>query len=92
VLPFRCNGKLCRSCTTERNTDEECAYEDVAERVLIGTWVIGKVITVVQKRYEVTEIFELYEYVLTRYVPQTRRDGLFVQNIDMFLKLKTESS
>ena len=59
---------------------------------LIGTWVIGKVITVVQKRYEVTEIFELYEYVLTRYVPQTGRDGLFVQNIDTFLKLKTESS
>jgi len=61
VLPFRCNDRmlffLCKSCATEHNADGECAHEVVAERALIGTWVIDKVRLAVQKKYEVIEIF-----------------------------------
>ena len=52
VLMFRCNESLlfsqCKSCATERNSDGECEHETVAERALIGTWVIEEVRLAVQ--------------------------------------------
>jgi len=73
VLPFRCNDRLlfclCKSCATEHNEDGKCAHETVAERALIGTWVIDEFRLAVQKGYEVIEIFEAYEYAVTQYDP-----------------------
>ena len=96
VLPFRCNNKLlfclCKSCPTEKNLENECAHETVAERALTGTWVIDEVRLAVQKGYEVIEIFEVYEYDVTQYDPQTVQGGLFVEYINTFLKLKAEAS
>jgi len=46
----------------------------------------------VQKSYEIIEIFEVYEYAVTQYDPQTGQGGLFVEYVDTFLKLKTEAS
>ena len=96
VLPFRYNDKLlfclCKSCATEHNWDGECAHETVAERALVGTWVIDEVRLAVQKGYEIIEIFEVYEYAVTQYDPQTGQGGLFVEYVDTFLKLKTEAS
>ena len=43
-----------------------------------------------QKGYEVIEIFELYEYDVTQYDPQTGQGSLFVEYINTFLKLKAE--
>ena len=65
---------------------------DGAERAVTGTWVIDEVRLAVQKGYEVVEIFELYEYEVTRYDPQTGQGGLFVAYILTFLKLKAETS
>jgi hypothetical protein len=45
----------------------------------------------VQKGYEVTEIFEVYEYKVTQYNHETGDGGLFVQYINTFLKLKAEA-
>ena len=38
------------------------------------------------------EIFEVYEYDVTHYDPQTGQGGLFVGYINTFLKLKTDAS
>jgi len=70
----------------------ECAHETVDERDLIGTWVIDEVRLAVQKVYEVIEIFEVYEYAVTQYDPQTGQGGHFVEYVDTFIKLKTEAS
>ena len=85
VLPCRCNGSvmfcLCRSCDIECNTDGECAHETVAEMTLTGTWVIKENMLDMQKGYEVVEIIEEYEYVVTQCDPHTGQGGLFVEYI-----------
>jgi hypothetical protein len=71
---------------------DDCTHETVAERALIGTWVMDEVRLAVQKGYEVIEIFEVYEYVVTQYDCETGNGGLFVHYINTFLKLKAEAS
>ena len=44
-----------------------------AERALKGTWVMDEVRLAVEKGYKVLEIFEVYEYDVTQYGPQTGR-------------------
>ena len=75
-------------CFSEHSADGECAHETVTERALIGTWVIDEVRLAVQISYEVTEIFEVYEYAITQYDPNTGQGGPFVEYVDTFLKLK----
>jgi hypothetical protein len=41
----------------------------------------------VQKGYRILEVFEVYEYQVTRYDPETRECVLFAGYIDTFLKL-----
>ena len=80
VLSFRCNDKLlfsmCISCATEGNLDGKCCHETVAQRGLTGTWVADEVRLAVQKCYEFIEVFEVYEYDVTQYDPQTGQGGL----------------
>ena len=63
-----------------------------AERVLEGTWVIDELRLAVNKGYKILEIYEIYEYRVTQYNPETGEGGLFVEYIDTFLKLKAEAS
>jgi len=92
VLPFRCNKKLlfclCRSCVLEHNISEQCTHTADVERTLTGTWVIDEVRLAVEKGYKVLEIYEVYEYQVTQYNPETGEGGLFVDYINTFLKLK----
>jgi hypothetical protein len=46
----------------------------------------------VQKGYQVIEVYQMYEYKVTQYNPQTGRGGLFAEYIDTFLKLKAQAS
>ena len=46
----------------------------------------------VQKGYRILEIYELNEYNVTRYDPETREGGLFAGYIDTFLILKADAS
>jgi len=71
------------------NTDGECAHATVDETALIVTWVVDEVRLAVQRGYEVIEIFEVYEYVVTQYDHQAGQGGLFVEYISTFFKLKT---
>jgi len=46
----------------------------------------------VEKGYRILEIYEVYEYQVTQYNPETGEGGLFVDLINTFLKLKAEAS
>jgi len=82
---------LCRTCVLTSNTDR-CCHKTNEERSLTGTWVIDEVRLAVQKGYRILEIYELYEYNVTRYDPETREGCLFSGYIDTFLKLNVEAS
>jgi len=69
------------SCVTKCNADAECAHERDAVRALTGTWVIFEVWLAVQKSYEVIDIFEMYEYAVTKYDLQTGQGALFFSSI-----------
>jgi hypothetical protein len=96
VLLFRYYNRLlfclCRSCAVQQNRTEDCTHETVEERALTGTWVLDEIRLAVQHGYEVVEVYEVYDYQVTRYDPQTGDGGLFVQYINTFLKLKAEAS
>ena len=44
------------------------------------------------KGYKILDIYEVYEYQITQYNPETDAGGLFVDYINTFLKLKVEAS
>jgi len=46
----------------------------------------------VEKGYKILEIYEVCEYQITQYNPETGEGGLFVEYINTFLKLKAEVS
>ena len=95
VLPFRCNNKLlfclCKTCAIEQNTDV-CTHETIADRALLGPWVIDEILLAVEKGYRLIEVYEVYGYEVTQYDPATGRGGLFVEYINTFLELKAEAS
>jgi hypothetical protein len=64
----------------------------VAERALIGSWVMDEVRLAVQKGYQVIQVYEVYEYKFTQYNPQIGMGGLLVEYIDTFLKFKAQAS
>jgi hypothetical protein len=74
------------------NTSTVYTHETVADRALIGTWLMDEVRMAVQKVYHVIEVYELYEYKVTQYKFQTGRGGLFAEYIITFLKLKTQAN
>jgi len=65
--------------------DGEGDHETVAQRALIGTWIIDEVSLAMQNGYEFIEIFEVYEYAVTQYDPQTVQGGPFVECVDTIL-------
>jgi len=95
-LPYRYDKKLLYclwgTCVHEHNAKSECQHLSDAERCLEGTWVIDEVTLAVAKEYKILEVFEVYEYEVTRYNPETCEGGLFVDYINTFLKLKSEAS
>jgi hypothetical protein len=74
------------------STNGEFEQTEDEERALTGTWMLDEVRLAVGKGYRILEIYEVYEYQVTRYDPQTGEGGLFVNYINTFLKLKAEAS
>jgi len=56
------------------------------------TWLMDEVRLAVENGYLLLEIYEIYEYQVTQYNPETGEGGLFVDYINSFLKLKAEVS
>jgi len=46
----------------------------------------------VEKGYRILEIYEVYEYEVTQYNPETGEGVLFVDYINTLMKLKAEAS
>ena len=82
---------LCRKCVLTSNCGE-CRHKTDEEQALSGTWVVDEVRLAVQKGFRIHDIYEMYEYNVTRYDTETREVGLFAGYIDTFLKLNTEAS
>ena len=95
VLPYKSNSKLmfplcCKCADTMQQAG--CTHSD-EERCIVGTWVIDEVCKAVEMGYSLVEVFEFWEYAVTRYVKDDANSGgLFAQYVNMFLKLKQESS
>ena len=58
----------------------------------MGSWVIDEIWLAVEKAYRLIELFEFYEYEVKQYDSASGRGGLFVEYINIFLKLKAEAS
>jgi len=70
----------------------ECEHTKDEERALTGTWVLDEVELAVEKGYKILEIYDVYEYQVTQYNPETCEGELFVEYINPFLKLKADAS
>ena len=82
---------LCRTCVQTFSTGE-CTHTEDAKRALTGTWVMDEERLAVENGYRILEIYEVYEYQVTEYKPETGEVALFVDYINTFLKLKAEAS
>ncbi|XP_054708494.1 uncharacterized protein LOC129218285 [Uloborus diversus] len=74
---------LCRTCAEETN-QSPCTHTE-EKRALIGTWVTEEVKLAIKKGYRITHIYEVYDF-------EKKSDSLFKTYIDLFLKIKQESS
>lgn len=94
ILPYRHDGKLlfplCRTCA-ETYQQTPC-HHTREERCLTGTWVSLEVQKALEKGYQLEEVHEVWDYKTTQYDPATKKGGLFVDYINMFLKMKQEAS
>jgi hypothetical protein len=94
VLPYKSNSKLmfplCSACADAMNQDD-CTHSD-EERCIVGTWVVDEVRKAVEMGYDVKDVYEFWEYKVTCFDKDTNSGGLFAEYVNMFLKLKQESS
>jgi hypothetical protein len=94
VLPYKSNSKLmfplCYVCADTMNQDR-CTHSD-EERFIVGTWIVDEALIAVEYGYVVKDVFEFWEESLTCFDKDSKSGGLFAEYVDMFLKLKQESS
>lgn len=86
VPPFRCNNWLfClwKTCDTEQNMTTQCTHETIAERTMLGTWVLDEVRLAVQKG---NKIFKVHE-VMNITSPSTIHKRAKADNLHNTLKL-----
>jgi len=94
VLPYKCKCKLmfplCSACSDTMNQGN-CTHTD-EERCRVGTWVVDKVRNAIEMGYDLMNVFEFWEYEITFFDRGTKLGSLFAMYVNMFLKLKKESS
>lgn len=94
VLPIKMHSKLlfglCYKCMIDKNCDE-CEHND-NERSFVGTYIAEELRIAVDKGYKIIEIYEAWEYQMTKYDKVTNEGGIFAEYINTFLKIKTEAS
>ena len=85
VLPVRIEGKLIFplwfACAKEKQ--QACNHVET-ERYLCGTWTSVEINKAVEKKYQIVEIFEIYDY--------KQGKQIFGEYVNTFLKFKHESS
>jgi hypothetical protein len=68
-----------------------CTHSD-EEWCIFGTWVVDEVRKAVDMGYRLVEMCEIWEYNVTCFEKETNSGGLFADYVNMFLKLKQEST
>ncbi|VDI47708.1 Hypothetical predicted protein [Mytilus galloprovincialis] len=95
VLPYRCNKKLtfplCRTCVEEENRNPCICSEE--KRAFVGTYATPEVLLAVEKGYKILKIYEIWHFPeTTKYDKEMKSGGLFSDYVQLFLKIKQESS
>ncbi|XP_042906126.2 uncharacterized protein [Parasteatoda tepidariorum] len=87
VLPYRSNEKLmfplCRTCA-DTLSQVACTHTE-EEKAITGTWVTEEVKLAVKKGYRIVEMHKVHHF-------QNSSTNLFSSYIDLFLKIKQQSS
>ena len=81
---------LCTACANTINQGS-CTRSN-EERCIIVSWLRDEVRKAVDMGYGLDELFEFWEYSVTCFDKDTNSSGLFAEYVNMFLKLKQESS
>ena len=93
VLPYKSNSILMfRLWCAYANTMNQgnCTHSD--GRCIVGTWVADEVRKAIEMGYGVVDMFTFWECSVTCYDKGTSSGGLFAEYINMFQKLKQQSS
>jgi phosphoribosyl-AMP cyclohydrolase len=95
VLPVRIRGKLmfplCYTCAHGQN-NESCHHSD-DKRCFTGVWCTPEIQEAMKAGYKILKIYEVYHYPdSTQFDPETCTGGLFSEQVNLFLKIKTEAS
>ncbi|NP_001164407.1 uncharacterized protein LOC100121110 [Nasonia vitripennis] len=95
VLPIHSNNTLmfplCRKCCDDL-VESNCTHDEKGDREITGTWVSDELKKAIDKGYEVTAIYEIWEYKTVQYIRGTKSGGLFVDYVNKFLQNKQEAS
>jgi len=51
---------------------------------LTGTWVLDEAMLAVEKGYSIIEIYDVYEYLVTQYNPETGEGDVLADYINIF--------
>ena len=94
-LPSRINGRLkfvsCRKCA-ERELTSACKHTE-NERALVGVWCTPEIMEALHRGYKLLKIYECYSYSeSSQYDPNQKSGGLFSEQVNLFMKIKTEAS
>ena len=96
VLPYKSNGKLmfplCRSCAEDCDTSKKCTHENEEDRALVYTWVSIELFAALERGYRLLDVYEVWHFPETSQYDKTTGGGIFAKYIDVFLKIKQESS
>ena len=94
VVPYKSNSKLllpsCSVCADTMN-QYGCTHSD-EEQCIFVTWIVDEVRKAVDMGYGLVYVFEFWEYEVTCFEKDTNSVCLFAQYVNVFLKLKQESS
>ena len=81
---------LCSFCADTMNQGP-CTNSD-EDRCIVGTWVVDEVRKAVNIGFDLVDVFQFWEYEVTCFDKDANSGGLFAEYVNMFLKLKEESS
>ena len=94
VIRYKSNSKLmlplCSACAASMNQGN-CTHTD-EETCTVGTWVVDEDRKAIEMGYIIVNVFEFWECEITCFDRGNNSGGLFAAYVNMFLKLRHESS
>jgi len=62
-------------------------HENVTDREFTSCWVVHEIRKAGSIGYNISNIYEIWQYEITQYNPQTKERGHFIEYINTFLKI-----